>query len=188
MSRWQYSSGLPPRPSGSPMLPSRGAARGRWCPCRGAAAVRPLQRRYGPAWLTAPSRRGAGGERARRAAPVLEAACAQAGFSYRRLEALEKVRAANLKWLAGYRHPRHQGRPGLSASVREAFARPLIEGTEAVGDPSEVIPAVFHALWHGQLFAPLDVPLNEWVLVSPGTGGADGHRGSAGGPGNEGGR
>lgn len=137
-----------------------------------------------------PSRPEAGGERARRAVPVLEAACAQAGFSYRRLEPLEKVEAANLKWLAGYRHPRNQGRPGLAAAVREAFARPrpLIEGTEAVGDPIEVLPAVFHALWHGHLTAPVDVPLNAHVLVSPGTGGADGRRDSTGGPDSEGGQ
>ncbi len=137
-----------------------------------------------------PSRPEAGGQRARRAVPVLEAACAQAGFRYRRLEPLQKVEAANLKWLAGYRHPRNQGRPGLAAAVREAFARPrpLIEGTEAVGDPIEVLPAVFHALWHGHLTAPVDVPLNAHVLINPATGGADGRRDSTGGPDSEGGQ
>jgi len=137
-----------------------------------------------------PSRPEAGGERARRAVPVLEAACAQAGFRYRHLEPLEKVEAANLKWLAGYRHPRNQDRPGLAAAVREAFARPrpLIEGAEAVGDPLAVLPAVFHALWHKRLAAPLDVALNAHVLVSPGAGGAAGRRDSTGGPDSGGGR
>ncbi|WP_328759956.1 TnsA-like heteromeric transposase endonuclease subunit [Streptomyces sp. NBC_00271] len=136
-----------------------------------------------------PSHPEAGGERAQRAAVVLEAACAQAGWSYLRLEPLEKTLAANLKWLAGYRHPRNAGRPHLAAAVHEAFAqpRPLIEGAETVGDPIEVLPAVFHALWHGHLAAPLDVPLNERVLVSPGADGANGH-GGTGGPGSRDGR
>ncbi|MBB6421411.1 hypothetical protein HDC93_007044 [Streptomyces sp. AK010] len=110
----------------------------------------------------------------------------QAGWSYRRLEPLEKILAANLKWLAGYRHPRNAGRPRLAAAVREAFAqpRPLIEGAEAVGDPIEVLPAVFHALWHGHLTTSLDIPLNERVLVSTGAGGANGR----GGPGSWDGR
>jgi hypothetical protein len=119
-----------------------------------------------------PNRPEAGGERAQKAAKVLEAACAQAGWSYRRLEPLEETLSANLKWLAGYRHPRNAGRPPLTAAVGEAFAqpRPLLEGAEAVGDPIEVLPAVFHALWHGHLTTPLDVPLHERALVSPGTG------------------
>ncbi|MGY3783769.1 TnsA-like heteromeric transposase endonuclease subunit [Streptomyces antibioticus] len=95
----------------------------------------------------------------------------QAGWSYRRLEPLETTLAANLKWLVGYRHPRNAGRPPLAAAVREAFTqpRPLIEGTEAAGDPIEVLPAVFHALWHGHLTTPLDIPLHERVLVSTGS-------------------
>ncbi|WP_438828852.1 TnsA-like heteromeric transposase endonuclease subunit [Streptomyces klenkii] len=114
-----------------------------------------------------PSHPEAGGERAMKAAAAVAEACAQVGFVYRRLERLDEVVEANVKWLAGYRHPRNQGRPGLAAAVREAFAppRPLMEGVEAVGDPIEVLPAVFHALWHGQLTTPLDVPLHERALV-----------------------
>ncbi|WP_443068372.1 TnsA-like heteromeric transposase endonuclease subunit [Streptomyces sp. NBC_01352] len=123
-----------------------------------------------------PSRPEAGGDRARKAAKVLKAACAQAGWSYQRLEPLDETRSANLKWLAGYRHPRNAGRPPLAAAVREAFAqpRPLLEGAEAAGDPIEVLPAVFHALWHGHLTTPLDVPLHERALVSPSPGAGTG--------------
>ncbi|MEU5438231.1 TnsA-like heteromeric transposase endonuclease subunit [Streptomyces sp. NPDC020719] len=114
-----------------------------------------------------PSHAEAGGQRALTAAAVLVQACAQVGFVYRRLEPLDEMVEANVKWLAGYRHPRNQGRPGLASAVREAFAqpRPLLEGAEAVGDPIEVLPVVFHSLWQGQLTAPLDVPLHEHVLV-----------------------
>ncbi|GAB2885003.1 hypothetical protein GCM10022245_20500 [Streptomyces mayteni] len=116
-----------------------------------------------------PSHPEAGGGRARAAAPVMRAACAQVGFTYRRLEPLDGVLAANLKWLAGYRHPRNHGHLELADVVREAFARPrpLIEGVEAVGDPMQVLPCVFHALWRGHLYTPLQTPLHERVLVGP---------------------
>ncbi|MFB7075229.1 hypothetical protein [Streptomyces sp. NPDC056290] len=54
--------------------------------------------------------------------------------------------------MAGYRHPRNAGRPGMAAAVAEAFTqpRPLIEAM-AAGDPIVVLPAVIHALGHGQL-------------------------------------
>ncbi|GAA3802252.1 hypothetical protein ACFS5L_45320 [Streptomyces phyllanthi] len=57
------------------------------------------------------------------------------------------------------------------AAVLEAFARPrpLIEGAQATGDPIEVLPAVFHALWHRQLTTDLDTPLHERVMVSSGS-------------------
>jgi hypothetical protein len=116
-----------------------------------------------------PSHPGVGGERALQAADVVAEACALIGWTYRRLPPLDDILAANLAWLAGYRHPRNVGRPGLTPAVVEAFARPrpLIEGAEAAGDPLEVLPAVFHALWHGRVTADLDTPLHERVLVGP---------------------
>ncbi|MFI7142505.1 TnsA-like heteromeric transposase endonuclease subunit [Streptomyces massasporeus] len=116
-----------------------------------------------------PSHPDAGGERAMKAAEAVTEACAQIGWTYRRLPPLDDVLAANLKWLAGYRHPRNAGRPGLTAAVLEAFARPrpLLEGAEAAGDPIEVLPAVFNALWHRQLTTILETPLHERILVGP---------------------
>ncbi|MEU7161951.1 TnsA-like heteromeric transposase endonuclease subunit [Streptomyces chrestomyceticus] len=115
-----------------------------------------------------PSHPEAGGERARGAAQAVTEACVHIGWAYRRLTPLDDVLAANLKWLAGYRHPRNAGRPGLTPAVLEAFERPrpLLEGVEAVGDPIAVLPAVFHALWHGRLAADLERPLHERVLVA----------------------
>ncbi|WP_327350302.1 TnsA-like heteromeric transposase endonuclease subunit [Streptomyces sp. NBC_01304] len=117
-----------------------------------------------------PSHAEAGGERAWKAAVAVSAACADIGWAYRRLEPLDEVLAANLKWLAGYRHSRNRGREGLAEAVRDAFAcpRPLIEGVKSVGDPFEVLPVVFHALWRAELAVSLDVPLHERVLVGPG--------------------
>ncbi|GHJ26966.1 hypothetical protein TPA0910_88240 [Streptomyces hygroscopicus subsp. sporocinereus] len=103
------------------------------------------------------------------AAEAVAQACADIGWAYRRLPPLDDVLAANLKWLAGYRHPRNAGRPAVAAAVAEAFRRPrpLIEGAGAAGDPIEVLPAVFHGLWHGHLTAGLTTPLHERTLVGP---------------------
>jgi hypothetical protein len=129
-----------------------------------------------------PSHPEAGGERALGAAEAVAEACAYLGWTYQRLTPLDDALTANLKWLAGYRHPRNAGRVGLMAAVLEAFARPrpLAEGAEAVGDPIAVLPAVFHALWHGQLTTPLQTPLHERVFVGPHGWSGPGTTGSAG--------
>ncbi|MFD0492576.1 TnsA-like heteromeric transposase endonuclease subunit [Streptomyces rhizosphaericus] len=119
----------------------------------------------------------AGGDGARRAQVVLEVACARVGWAYRRLEPPAPVVAANLRWLAGYRHPRNQGPPGIRAALAEVFAglRPLADGVAAVGEPLRVLPAVYHALWCGHLTTALDEPLHEEALVR-----ADAERGGGG--------
>ena len=114
----------------------------------------------------------AGGPRAAAAAAAVSAACAHVGWTYQRLEPLDPVLETNLRWLAGYRHPRNQGTPALTAAVLDAFAqpRPMAEGVEATGgNPLAVLPALFHALWTGRLHAPLDRPLQQGVAVSLGT-------------------
>lgn len=114
----------------------------------------------------------AGGPRAVAAAAAVSAACAHVGWTYQRLDPLDPVLEANLRWLAGYRHPRNQGTPALTDAVIDAFAqpRPMAEGVEATGaNPLAVLPALFHALWTGRLQAPLDRPLQQGVPVSPGT-------------------
>ncbi|MGW4985243.1 TnsA-like heteromeric transposase endonuclease subunit [Streptomyces mirabilis] len=129
-----------------------------------------------------PSHPDAGGERALGAAEAVTEACTQIGWTYRRLPPLDDILAANLKWLASYRHPRNAGRLGLTAAVLDAFTRPrpLLEGAQAAGDPIEVLPAVFHALWHGQLTTPLETPLHERILVGPRDRSGPGRTGGAG--------
>ncbi|MBD0737467.1 hypothetical protein BGM09_29915 [Streptomyces sp. CBMA29] len=123
-----------------------------------------------------PAAPGSGGARAQGAAQVLQAACAAVGWSYRRLAPPDPVTEANLRWLAGYRHPRNAGSPQLRAAVAGAFAvpRPLAEGVAAVGDSLQVLPAVYHALWSGKLTIRLDEPLHEQALAHAGTGSPDG--------------
>jgi hypothetical protein len=118
------------------------------------------------------------GDRAERAAAVLEAACAAVGFIYRRLAPPEKAVAANVRWLAGYRHPRHRDAGDLEQAVLEAFAaeRPLMAGAAAAGAVLTALPVLYHALWSGRLAADLTRPLGEHTLVTPGPAAGDGKR------------
>jgi hypothetical protein len=72
------------------------------------------------------------------------AVAGQAGWAFDRLGELPAVRAANLRWLAGYRHPRY-ARAAVMAALGEAFAEPgpLRAGAAEVGDPVAVLPVLF---------------------------------------------
>jgi hypothetical protein len=78
---------------------------------------------------------------------------------------------ANLRWLAGYRHPRHH-LPGTVEVLRRVFATPmpLMAGAEAAGDPIAVLPVLFHLLWCQELTIDLSTPLHQGTLVSPSSG------------------
>ena len=93
-------------------------------------------------------------------------ACALLGWQYRLVGAADSVRAANVRWLAGYRHPRHR-LPAPVDRLRTVFTRPtpLMDGAEAVGDPIAVLPVLFHLLWCGELVVKLSVPLHPAALV-----------------------
>ncbi|MEU8472176.1 TnsA-like heteromeric transposase endonuclease subunit [Streptomyces sp. NPDC029006] len=116
--------------------------------------------------------------RAARAATVLAAACAAVGFTYRRLVPPDKPVAANVRWLAGYRHPRHRDAGGLEQAVLQAFTepRPLMAGAAAAGEVLAALPVLYHALWHGRLAADLTRPLGEHTLVAPGPTAGDGEQ------------
>jgi len=87
---------------------------------------------------------------------VTAAACESVGWGYRRVGALDPVLAANVRWLAGYRHPRCL-REEYRARLLEVFARPtpLLAGAEAAGDRIAVLPSLFHLMWTGILAADL---------------------------------
>ncbi|MFF3336933.1 TnsA-like heteromeric transposase endonuclease subunit [Streptomyces sp. NPDC002888] len=116
--------------------------------------------------------------RAERAAAVLAAACAAVGFTYRRLVPPDSVVAGNVRWLAGYRHPRHRDAGGLEQAVLAAFTspRPLMAGAAAAGEVLTALPVLYHALWSGRLTADLTRPLGEHTLVAPGPATGDGEQ------------
>lgn len=100
-------------------------------------------------------------------------ACESVGWGYRRVGVPDPVLAANVRWLAGYRHPRClRGEHG--AGLLEAFASPapLLAGAQAVGDQISVLPSLFHLMWTGALAADLtSAPLGGGSLVSATGGG-----------------
>lgn len=84
-------------------------------------------------------------------------ACARVGWEYRRVGAVDPVLAANVRWLAGYRHRRCFNEKAAAALIRAfAVSRPFADGVAAVGDPLAVRPVAFHLLWSGALVADLE--------------------------------
>ena len=98
-------------------------------------------------------------------------ACVLAGWEYRLLGAADVLVTANLRWLAGYRHPRHH-LPETVEVLRRVFATPmpLMVGAEAAGDPIAVLPVLFHLLWCHEFTIALSTRLHQATLVSPSAG------------------
>jgi hypothetical protein len=94
-------------------------------------------------------------------------ACTLLGWDYAVVGVAPEPLLANLRWLAGYRHPRHH-LPGVAAELRSVFASPagLLDGAERVGDPIAVLPVLFHLLWRRELHTELDRPLHPDVVVA----------------------
>jgi hypothetical protein len=100
-------------------------------------------------------------------------ACELLGWEYRLVGAADSILVRNVRWLAGYRHPRHSA-PGSSEPSLEAhlaaFAEPapLMATAESIGDPIAVLPVLYHVLWRGVLVTDLSVPLHEASMVTRG--------------------
>ncbi|MFH8625539.1 TnsA-like heteromeric transposase endonuclease subunit [Streptomyces vietnamensis] len=101
------------------------------------------------------------------------AACARVGWEFRLVGNPDVIVVRNVRWLAGYRHPRYRLEPvvcGLLAAFTEP--RPLMDGASSVGDEIAVLPVLFHLLWTHELTVDMSVPLHSATAVSAGvTGG-----------------
>ncbi|MGH3815209.1 MAG: TnsA-like heteromeric transposase endonuclease subunit, partial [Pseudonocardiaceae bacterium] len=88
---------------------------------------------------------------------VTEAACAEVGWEFRRVGALDPVVVGNVRWLSRYRHPRCGQRVDVSDRLREVFSKPtaLRDGVSMAGESLEVLPVLFHLLWRQELTADL---------------------------------
>jgi hypothetical protein len=95
-----------------------------------------------------------------------ERACAQVDWRYELAHEMPATRAANLRWLAGYRHPRHR-RGEIANDAIQAATRPLHLHDLALrlGDPIGTLPVLFHLLWLGELDADLALPLHEKTMI-----------------------
>lgn len=100
-------------------------------------------------------------------AMTASACAAVPGWSFRLVHEPDPVLAANVRWLSGYRHPRHD-LPQVSGLLRKVFAagERLLPGAERAGDPIGVLPVLFHLMWRGDLLADLSVPVHDMALVS----------------------
>ncbi|MEV4049623.1 TnsA-like heteromeric transposase endonuclease subunit [Amycolatopsis sp. NPDC049688] len=99
-----------------------------------------------------------------------ERACAQLGWRYQLAHELPATRMANLRWLAGYRHPRYR-RGEVAADAVQAATAPLyvLDLAQRLGDPIGTLPVLFHLLWSGELDADLSLPLHgDTMIVAPG--------------------
>lgn len=95
------------------------------------------------------------------------AVCAVVGdWSFRLVHELDPVLVVNVRWLSGYRHPRHD-HPRLGPMLRRVFARggALLAGVSAVADPIGGLPVLFHLLWRGNLVTDLSVPLHDATVI-----------------------
>ncbi len=99
-------------------------------------------------------------------------ACALVGWNYRLVGVPDPIVTANLRWLAGYRHPRHD-LPDVREVLRRVFVTPtpLMAGTAAAGDPIAVLPVLFHLLWRGVLAVDVSVPLHQDTVARCGAAG-----------------
>jgi hypothetical protein len=81
-------------------------------------------------------------ERSLESFAVMRQACEAAGWVYRLVGELDPVRAANLRWLAGYRHRRYGEPPGAAEAAAAAFTvpGPLVAQAASAGDPVEILP------------------------------------------------
>jgi hypothetical protein len=96
-------------------------------------------------------------------------ACQEVGWRYELVGGHDPVLLANVRWLAGSRHPRHYIEP-IASALLAAFAQPrrLLAGAAAAGDPIATLPVLYHLLWQGRLHVDLTVQLADTCLVRPG--------------------
>lgn len=111
--------------------------------------------------------------RDREAFEAARRASAAVGWEYRLAGACDPVLTANVRWLSGYRHPRHR-LAGVAARLLEAASAPvpLMDLAAAAGDPLAVLPVLYCLLWRHELEAGLLVPLHPEAEVSPAGGGS----------------
>ncbi len=81
-------------------------------------------------------------------------ACGETGWAFRRTGGPDLTLAANVRWLAGYRHSRCCCND-IAAALLEVFTdgKPLMSGARDTGDPVAVLPVLYHLMWEHKLVA-----------------------------------
>jgi hypothetical protein len=101
------------------------------------------------------------------AVTAIRDACAYARWDHLLVTGHDPVWIENLRWLAGYRHPRHH-HDGVEGDLLTAFDQPgpLMSTAATVGDPLTVLPVLYHLLWSQRLHADLTLRLDSVSIVS----------------------
>lgn len=96
-----------------------------------------------------------------------EAMCQAVGWSYQLVHEPDPVAMSNVRWLAGYRHPRYR-ETDVSRRLLDAFTEPAALAATAglVGDPVAVLPTLYHLVWCGDLRVELSTPLGDGSMIS----------------------
>ncbi|MFI9762477.1 TnsA-like heteromeric transposase endonuclease subunit [Streptomyces sp. NPDC051963] len=91
---------------------------------------------------------------------VTATACRSVGWDFARIGTPDAVLMANVRWLAGYRHPRVH-RADVADRLVDVFTdgAGLLEGARRTGDQIAVLPVPFHLLWRGALTTDLETGL-----------------------------
>ena len=94
-------------------------------------------------------------------------ACEMVGWDYQLLGTTDPLVTRNLRWLAGYRHPRYMVAE-IAARLHAVLGEPavLIDAAQAAGDPIATLPVLYHLLWRHELSADLTAPLRTATLVA----------------------
>lgn len=90
--------------------------------------------------------------------------CQSVGWGYQRVGALPRILAANLHWLAGYKHPRCLNTVDAHKITWLLHEGPLDLRSVAcaAGNPVTVLPTLFHLVWTSELTTDLQShPLNN---------------------------
>lgn len=105
---------------------------------------------------------------AREAFDATSELCEQTGWSYRRAGEQPRIRAANLRWLAGYRNPRNRRQDTAAdlISLLTSNAMTISEAATAAGEPILVLPTLYHLLWTHELDIDVDAaPIGERTMI-----------------------
>jgi hypothetical protein len=90
--------------------------------------------------------------------------CERAGWTYRRVAEQPPIRAANLRWLAGYRNPRNRRQDVVTDLISLLTSNPKTIGEAAIaaGEPILVLPTLYHLLWTHEIDVDVDsAPMGE---------------------------
>ncbi len=99
-------------------------------------------------------------------AAITKSICQELNWEYHLAGAPDPTRAANLRWLAGYRR-NHAVDSTVAEVLLEVSANPveLVVAANAAGDPVLVLATLFTLLWSGALTCDLDMPLTDHTMI-----------------------